>query len=57
MKKSDYNRVMSLYKNAGVQAETCVQLIIQLSPNQAKAARAIMQFLRDISLFEFNQVQ
>ena len=48
MKKSDYNRVMSLYKNSEVEIETCIQLLIQLSKDSAAATRAILKFLNEI---------
>jgi len=45
MKKADYNRIMSLYKNTEVDAKTCVQIIIQLSTEPLQATELIFDFL------------
>ena len=48
MKKSDYNRVLSLYKNTKVDLTTCIQLLLEISDNKGDAAATIIEFLRDI---------
>jgi len=47
MKKSDYNRVLSLYKNSGVDLETCIQLIIQMANSSTQASEYIIKLLVD----------
>jgi hypothetical protein len=47
MKKADYNRVISLYKNCNVPVETCIQIIIQLTTDSYRAALHIYDFLVD----------
>ena len=52
MKKADYNRVLSLYKNSNVTPKVCIQIIIQLSTDSHEAALYIARFLRNADLLK-----
>jgi len=55
MKKSDYLRVLSLYRNSKIDLVLCIQLLIQMSASQTDAAISIMVFLNAIGVKFPNQ--
>jgi len=50
MKKSDYLRVLSLYRNSRVDLVTCIQLLIQMNKDKGDTAVTIMVFLNAIGV-------
>ena len=50
MKKSDYLRVLSLYRNTRVDLTTCIQLLIQMNKDKGDTAITIMTFLNAIGV-------
>ena len=52
MKKADYNRVLSLYKNSNVSIKLCIQMLLQMSTNSQIASEHIMIFLKDAGVIK-----
>ena len=50
MKKSDYLRVLSLYRNSKIPLVTCIQLLIEMTEDKGDAAVTIMVFLNAIGV-------
>ena len=50
MKKSDYLRVLSLYRHSKVNLTTCIQLLIQMNKGKGDTAVTIMVFLNAIGV-------
>ena len=50
MKKSDYLRVLSLYRNSKIPLVTCIQLLIEMAKDKGDAAVTTMVFLNAIGV-------
>ena len=50
MKKSDYLRVLSLYRNSSIPLVTCIQLLIQMNNAKGDTAVTLMVFLNAIGV-------